>query len=114
LTLVGFGEVSPSQIDVSLRLGQATAKARELQNMPANELGPGRLEDVARQIADRLKLDCEVLATEELRASRYLLAAVGAPLTMSAIDQIAISRAHQGPNLALVGKGSPSTAADCR
>jgi leucyl aminopeptidase len=108
LTLVGFGEVSPSQIDVSLRLGQATAKARELQNMPANELGPGRLENVAREIADRLKLDCEVLATEELRANGYhLLAAVGGasddePRLIKLQFRGGLSK---GPNLALVGKG---------
>ena len=108
LTLVGFGEAPATEIDVSMRLGQATAKAREWQNMPANELGPGRLEEVSRELASRLALECEVLESEALRANGYnLLAAVG----RASDDEPRLIRLQfrggpgKGPNLALVGKG---------
>jgi leucyl aminopeptidase len=108
LTLVGFGDATPAEIEVSRRLGEATARAREWQNMPANELGPGRLEAVAREIADRLALDCEVLDAKALKASGYnLLAAVGG----ASDDEPRLIRlqyrggATAGPTLALVGKG---------
>jgi leucyl aminopeptidase len=108
LTLVGFGDATPAEIEVSRRLGEATARAREWQNMPANELGPGRLEAVAREIADRLALDCEVLDAKALKATGYnLLAAVGG----ASDDEPRLIRLQyrgggaDGPTLALVGKG---------
>lgn len=108
LTLVGFGDASRVEVDVSLRLGEATARAREWQNMPANELGPGGLEAVGREIAMRLGLDCEVLEAKALSANGYnLLAAVGA----ASDDEPRLIRLQYrgggtgGPNLALVGKG---------
>jgi leucyl aminopeptidase len=108
LTLAGFGDPPPAEIAVSLRLGEATARAREWQNMPANELGPGHLEAVARDIGERMALDCEVLGTKALKASGYnLLAAVGG----ASDDEPRLIRLQYrgavagGPNLALVGKG---------
>jgi leucyl aminopeptidase len=108
LILVGFGDAPAGAVDVFRRLGEATARAREWQNMPANELGPNRLEAIARELAGRLELDCETLGAEALTAGGYnLLAAVGA----ASDDEPRLIRltyrggASDGPSLALVGKG---------
>ncbi len=108
LTLVGFGDAPDAVVDVSRRLGEATARAREWQNAPANELGPDQLEAIAREMADRLGLDCETLGAEALRAGGYnLLAAVGAA---SEQEPRLIRLTYRGAakderNLALIGKG---------
>lgn len=108
LTLVGFGESSEAVVDVSRRLGEATARAREWQNAPANELGPDQLETIARELADRLGLDCETLRADALQAAGYhLLAAVGAASEQEPrlIRLKYRGATNQEPNLALVGKG---------
>ncbi len=108
LTLVGFGDSQNSVVEVSRRLGEATARAREWQNAPANELGPDQLEAIAREMADRLELDCEILGAAGLTEGGYrLLAAVGAA---SEQEPRLIRLKYRGaagdePNLALVGKG---------
>ena len=108
LTLVGFGDTPAAVVDVSRRLGEATARAREWQNMPANELGPDRLEAIARDLASRLGLDFEVLGAEALTSAGYtLLAAVGAA---SDQEPRLIRLQYRGGakderNLALIGKG---------
>jgi len=108
LTLAGFGDAPEAEIDLSRRLGEATARAREWQNAPANELGPDRLEAIAREIADRLGLECETLGAEALTTGGYrLLAAVGAA---SEQEPRLIRLKYRGgatdePSLALVGKG---------
>jgi leucyl aminopeptidase len=108
LVLVGFGDPPHADVAVSRRLGEATARAREWQNMPANELGPGGLEAVARELSGRLGLDCEILGAKALSASGYnLLAAVGG----ASDDEPRLIKLQYragtagGPNLALVGKG---------
>ena len=108
LTLVGFGDATSAVVDLSRRLGEATARAREWQNAPANELGPDRLEAIARELASRLGLDCEALRAEALAAAGYtLLAAVGAA---SDQEPRLIRLKYRGgakgePSLALIGKG---------
>lgn len=108
LTLVGFGDSHDSVVEVSRRLGEATARAREWQNAPANELGPDQLETIAREMAGRLGLDCETLGTEALAAGGYnLLAAVGAA---SEQEPRLIRLSYRGRpkgalTLALIGKG---------
>jgi leucyl aminopeptidase len=108
LNLVGFGDATAAAADVSRRLGEATARAREWQNAPANELGPGRMELIARNLSERFGLECEILGTDALAADGYtLLAAVGA----ASDDPPRLIRLQyrggraDGPNLALVGKG---------
>ncbi|MGH7765224.1 MAG: leucyl aminopeptidase family protein, partial [Candidatus Dormibacteraceae bacterium] len=108
LSLVGFGEAPAGAVDVSRRLGEATARAREWQNTPANEMGPKRLEVIARDLAERFGLECETLGPEAMAGAGYnLLAAVGA----ASDDAPRLIRlqyrggAAGGPNLALVGKG---------
>jgi len=108
LTLVGFGDAPDAMVDVSRRLGEATARAREWQNTPANELGPDQLDAIAREMAERLGLDCEIVGAESLRAGGYhLLAAVGAASEQEPrlIRLKYLGATGKEPNLALVGKG---------
>jgi leucyl aminopeptidase len=108
LTLVGFDDAPRAVLDVSRRLGEATVRAREWQNAPANELGPDRLETIARELASRLGLDCEVLRGKALTAAGYtLLAAVGAASDQEPrlVTLKYRGAAKDGPSLALVGKG---------
>ena len=108
LTLVGFGTATADQVELATQLGEATARAREWQNTPGNEMGPERLAEIAREIAGRFEMECEVLGLDELRAGGYnLLAEVGAG---SANEPRLIRLQHRadrtgGPQLALVGKG---------
>jgi leucyl aminopeptidase len=108
LILAGFGDASDADVDLSRRLGEATARAREWQNAPANELGPDQLEAIARDMADRLGLECETLGAGALTAGGYrLLAAVGAA---SEQEPRLIRLKYRGaaedtPTLALIGKG---------
>ena len=108
LVLAGFGDLPEAELDLARRLGEATARAREWQNAPANELGPELLEAIARELADRLGLECETLGTEALIAGGYrLLAAVGAA---SDQEPRLIRLAYRGAakekrSLALIGKG---------
>jgi leucyl aminopeptidase len=108
LTMIGFGAGAESVVDVSRRLGEATARAREWQNAPANELGPARLEAIARELAGRLGLDFQSLEGAALEAAGFrLLAAVGAA---SDDGPRLIRMQYRGggagtANLALVGKG---------
>jgi len=89
LTLVGFGDAPEA-------------------NTPGNELGPGRLEAIARDLGERLGLEFETLGAEAMAAAGYnLLVAVGAA---SDDGPRLIRLQHRGgrpagPNLALVGKG---------
>jgi leucyl aminopeptidase len=108
LSLVGFGGAHPDSIELSRRLGAATARAREWQNTPGNEMGPGRLVEIAGEMAGRLGLELEVLGPDELAAGGYrLLLGVGAG---SERPPQLIKLQHRGGgdggvNLALAGKG---------
>jgi leucyl aminopeptidase len=106
LSLVGFGAAAATSVDLARQLGGATARAREWQNTPANEMGPQELADIAGDMAGRLGLELEVLGPDELAAGGYrLLLGVGAG---SARPPRLIRLQHRGGgarNLALVGKG---------
>ena len=108
LGLVGFERAGSDAVDLARQLGAATARAREWQNTPANEMGPQQLVEIAADIAGRLGLELEVLGPDELAAGRYdLLLGVGAG---SERPPRLIRLQHRGgrpggDNLALVGKG---------
>jgi leucyl aminopeptidase len=108
LTLVGFGSARPEDVQLARQLGEATVRAREWQNTPANEMGPQQLVEIATEMATRLGMAVEALGAADLSAGGYsLLAGVGAG---SAREPRLIRLQHRsghgaGPNLALVGKG---------
>ena len=116
LILAGFGEGRDREVVAAQENGEATNRAREWQNAPANELTPDALADEAIRIAKRHNLEVEVLGPEGLKAGGYnLVLGVGAGSTKaprmmrvthkgsggksSAFDP------HAGARLALIGKG---------
>jgi leucyl aminopeptidase len=108
LTLVGFGGGEPESVELARQLGAATARAREWQNAPANELGPRELADVAADLAGRLGLELEVLGPDELAAGGYSLllgVAAGSERPPRLIRLQHRGGRAGGDNLALVGKG---------
>lgn len=115
LLLTGFGQGRGHELALAQEAGEATNRAREWQNAPANELTPEALAQEARKIAQRHDLEIEVLGPAELRAGGYnLLLGVAAGSTQPARM---IRLRHRGneaagkaadtdaPVLALVGKG---------
>ena len=79
VALVGFGGGREREVVAAQENGEATNRAREWQNAPANELTPDALAQEATQIAERHNLEIEVLGPAELKAGGYnLLLGVGA------------------------------------
>jgi leucyl aminopeptidase len=107
LLLAGF-DAAPAAVELGRQLGAATARARDWQNMPANEMGPQRLADVAADLAGRFGLELEVLGPEELAAAGYTLllgVAAGSERPPRLIRLQHRGGSGSGRNLALVGKG---------
>ncbi len=115
LVLIGFGAGREHEVVAAQENGEATNKAREWQNAPPNELTPEALGQEALRIAQRHKLEVEVLGPDELRTGGYnLLLGVASG---SARPPRLIRLRHRGgqepgmpaqagtPVLALVGKG---------
>ena len=115
LVLTGFGLGREHEVVAAQENGEATNRTREWQNAPPNELTPEALAQEATRIAQRHRLELEVLGPEELRTGGYnLLLGVAAG---SAEPPRLIRLRHRGghpgggpapagaPVLALVGKG---------
>jgi len=107
LLLVGFGASIDTVIAAAVQAGDATNRARELQNLPGNELNPEGLAQEAQRIAKRHGLQAEVLGPTELRAQGYNLL-LGVALGSSQPPRMITLRyrgATGGNTLALIGKG---------
>jgi leucyl aminopeptidase len=112
IVLVGFGAGRENEIVAAQENGEATNRAREWQNAPANELTPDALAQEAIRIAQRHNLEYEILGPAELKAGGYnLLLGVGAgsarpPRLIRVRYHGNHESGHQnGTTLALVGKG---------
>ena len=112
LQLAGFGDGREREVAAAQQLGEATNRAREWQNQPANELTPERMAGIAREIGVRHGLDVEVLGPSELRSGGYnLLLGVAAgsaqPACLIRVEHRGASASGGSPQrkLALVGKG---------
>ena len=78
IVLAGFGTGREREVIAAQENGEATNRAREWQNAPANELTPDAFAQEATRIAQRHNLDIEVLGPAELRSGGYnLLLGVG-------------------------------------
>src|ERR1700716_2108357 len=73
LILLGFGLDREREVVAAEQLGEATNRAREWVNLPANQKTPEFLAEEARRMARRYELEIEVLGPEELRAGGYNL-----------------------------------------
>src|SRR2546427_8146212 len=67
LLLAGFGTGREPEVIAAQENGEATNRAREWQNAPANELTPDALAQEATRIAQRHNLEIEVLGPGELK-----------------------------------------------
>jgi len=95
--------------------GEATNYARFLANLPANELTPSRLAEEARQAAERVGLDCQVMGPDEverLGMGAFLAVAQGSEqpaclivLTHRGRETSGEHSGTESPLVALVGKG---------
>jgi leucyl aminopeptidase len=112
LMLAGFGSGREREVVSAQENGEATNRAREWQNAPANELTPDAMAQEATRIAKRHNLEVEVLGPGELKSGGYnLLLGVGSG--SSKVPRLIRVRHHgnhqsanaQGPVLALIGKG---------
>jgi leucyl aminopeptidase len=73
LVLTGFGQGRDPELVAAQESGEATNRAREWQNAPANELTPDALAQEATKIAQRHGLEIEILGPAELRSGGYNL-----------------------------------------
>jgi leucyl aminopeptidase len=109
LLLIGFGDGRQREVDAARESGEATNRARELSNMPPNELTPSGLADEATRIAQRHGLELEVLGPSELRASGYNLLLGVAAGSAQAPRMIRLRHHGAQPDggtvLSMVGKG---------
>jgi leucyl aminopeptidase len=112
LMLAGFGAGREHEVMAAQENGEATNRAREWQNAPANELTPDALAQEATRIAKRHNLELEVLGPGELKSGGYnLILGVGAGSAKP--PRLIRVRYHgnhgatnaNGPVLALIGKG---------
>jgi len=100
--------VAPSGADIDYvrAAADATALARDLINMPANDLGPAELAQAGFDLAARFGARCRVLVGAELDAQGFpLIRAVGAG---SAREPCLVDLrwgAPSAPRVTLVGKG---------
>jgi leucyl aminopeptidase len=112
LILTGFGAGREHEVMAAQENGEATNRAREWQNAPANELTPDALAQEATRIAKRHNLEIEVLGPGELKSGGYnLILGVGSGSAKP--PRLIRVRYHgnhgsadaNGPVLALIGKG---------
>ena len=110
--LAGFGSGREREVIAAQENGEATNRAREWQNAPANELTPDAFAQEATRIAQRHNLEIEVLGPAELKAGGYnLLLGVGSGSAKPPrMIRVRYHGSHQvpsysGPVLALIGKG---------
>ncbi len=112
LMLAGFGTGREWEVIAAQENGEATNRAREWQNAPANELTPDALAQEATRIAQRHNLEIEVLGPGELKSGGYnLLLGVGAG--SSKPPRLIRVRYHgnHGIHSSLAGEGGPARSA---
>ncbi len=101
--------LAPEGVDVvEVRsLAEATALARDLINVPANDMGPVALEMAAREVAEAFGATAAVVVGDDLLDRNYpAVHAVGrAAAPARAPRMIELSWGEAGPLLTLVGKG---------
>ena len=111
LVLVGFGADREGEAAAAQQNGEATNRAREWQNTPANELTPDGLAQEATKIAGQRGLESEILGPSELREGGYNLllgVAYGSaqPPRMITLRHRPSTPVPAGsPVLAIIGKG---------
>jgi leucyl aminopeptidase len=88
------------------RVVAAVTLTRDLVNTPANDMGPGELEDAARTLAARYAADIKVTVGDELLTENYPLVHAVGRASAAAPRLIELAWGEAGhPRVSLVGKG---------
>jgi leucyl aminopeptidase len=97
----------PARSDAAIRLAESTALVRELVNTPAMDLGPGELEQVVRDEAEKFGGVVRVISGDELSSGYPLIASVGAAATRERSPRlIEVEWGNpEHPRIAIIGKG---------
>lgn len=99
---------APAGVDVSAvaRLADAVTLARDMVNMPANDMGPAAIEASARAVAAKFKAKVKVIAGQQLLKQNFpMIHAVGrAASEAPRLIDFTWGR-RNGPKVTLVGKG---------
>lgn len=97
----------PARIDPLIHLAEATVLVRDLVNTPAVDLGPGELEQAARELAERISAEIRVISGDELETGYPLIAAVGGAATRERAPRLIELEwgDPKNPRIAVVGKG---------
>ena len=97
----------PARIEETVRLAEATALVRDLVDTPAADLGPGELEQAARELASATGAQLRVTSGKELADGYPLIAAVGAAATPERAPRLIELEwgKPDDPRVAIVGKG---------
>jgi leucyl aminopeptidase len=95
-----------ARLDHVVSLAAATWLARDLINTPANDLGPGELEDAVRGVASHFGADCESVVGDDLLSQNFpLIHAVGrASAEAPRLIDLRWGR-EDAPKITIVGKG---------
>ncbi|MGI8622581.1 MAG: leucyl aminopeptidase [Solirubrobacteraceae bacterium] len=105
--LVSAHDDVAEEVETARVMAEAANAARDLQNAPANELTPTRLAARARELADELGLDCEILGREQIRYAGMGAFACVAQGSYEEPQLITLRYTPQdavGPTLGFVGK----------
>ena len=96
-----------AKINTIVLLAEASALVRDLVNMPAIDLGPAELEQVARDAATQLGAQIRVTTGTELESGFPLIAAVGGAATGARAPRLVELEWGKStdPHVAIVGKG---------
>ena len=88
------------------RVVAAVTLTRDLVNTPANDMGPGELEDAARALAARYAADIRVTVGDDLLTQNYPLVHAVGRASAAAPRLIELAWGEAGhPRVSLVGKG---------
>jgi leucyl aminopeptidase len=99
--------VAPEGIDAAeiTRIAAAVAMGRDLVNTPANDLGPGEIEEAARALASRHGAAITVVQGPDLERDFPLVHAVGAAASRAPRLIDLTWGPEEAPRVTLVGKG---------
>ena len=108
LTLLGSSGETLRQIEKRVDIeSRAVSLARELVNLPPNEIYPESLAERARLVAQKTGIECTILDEKDIAQERMgsLLAVAAGSDRPPRVVVLRYRRVREGPLLGLVGKG---------
>ncbi|MEX0280151.1 MAG: M17 family metallopeptidase [Arenibacterium sp.] len=102
VALVAPEGVDPKRIEA---IAAAEAMLRDLINTPTSDLGPDKLEEAARSLAEKFESSCSSIVGDDLLEQNFPLIHTVGRASAVAPRLIDFSWGDAGPKLTLVGKG---------